>query len=44
MHNPTRRDIVEIHVYGRDLVNLRRKTWSDDGTESALISPKYLNC
>lgn len=44
MHNPTRRDTVEIHVYGRDLVNLRRKTWSSDGTESALISPKYLNC
>ena len=44
MHNPTDRDTVEIHVYGRDLVNLPRKTWSDDGTERPLVSPKYLNC
>jgi predicted metal-dependent enzyme (double-stranded beta helix superfamily) len=44
MHNPTARDTVEIHVYGRDLAGLRRKTWEADGTEKALISPKYLNC
>lgn len=44
MHNPTPRDTVEIHVYGKDLVDLRRKTWSDDGTEKPLLSPKYLNC
>jgi predicted metal-dependent enzyme (double-stranded beta helix superfamily) len=44
MHNPTDRDTVEIHVYGKDLAGLRRKTWSADGTEKALISPKYLNC
>ena len=44
MHNPTDRDTVEIHVYGKDLVNLRRKTWTDDGTEKPLISAKYLNC
>jgi len=44
MHNPTQRDTVEIHVYGRDLVNLRRKAWADDGTEKPLISTKYLNC
>ena len=44
MHNPTARDTVEIHVYGKDLVNLRRKTWADDGTEKPLISTKYLNC
>ena len=44
MHNPTARDTVEIHVYGKDLVNLRRKTWTDDGTEKPLISAKYLNC
>jgi predicted metal-dependent enzyme (double-stranded beta helix superfamily) len=44
MHNPTDRDTVEIHVYGKDLVNLPRKTWSDDGTERPLVSPKYLNC
>jgi predicted metal-dependent enzyme (double-stranded beta helix superfamily) len=44
MHNPTTRDTVEIHVYGKDLVNLRRKTWDADGTETPLISSKYLNC
>ena len=44
MHNPTDRDTVEIHVYGRDLAGLRRKTWADDGTETPLVSPKYLNC
>jgi predicted metal-dependent enzyme (double-stranded beta helix superfamily) len=44
MHNPTDRDTVEIHVYGKDLVNLRRKTWTDDGTEKPLVSARYLNC
>ena len=44
MHNATQRDTVEIHVYGKDLVNLRRKTWDADGTEKPLISTKYLNC
>jgi len=44
MHNSTARDTVEIHVYGKDLVDLRRKTWTDDGTEKPLISAKYLNC
>jgi|SRR5882762_6641433 predicted metal-dependent enzyme (double-stranded beta helix superfamily) len=44
MHNPTRRDTVEIHVYGRDLVGLRRKTWASDGSEKPLVSSKYLNC
>jgi len=44
MHNPTDRDTVEIHVYGKDLVDLRRKTWTDDGTEKPLVSAKYLNC
>ena len=44
MHNPTARDTVEIHVYGKDLVNLRRKQWADDGTERPLVSTKYLNC
>jgi predicted metal-dependent enzyme (double-stranded beta helix superfamily) len=44
MHNPTARDTVEIHVYGKDLVNLERRTWSADGTEQRLVSPKYLNC
>jgi predicted metal-dependent enzyme (double-stranded beta helix superfamily) len=44
MHNPTDRDTVEIHVYGKDLAGLRRRTWAADGTEKALVSPKYLNC
>jgi predicted metal-dependent enzyme (double-stranded beta helix superfamily) len=44
MHNPTDRDTVEIHVYGKDLAGLGRKTWTADGTEKLLVSPKYLNC
>jgi predicted metal-dependent enzyme (double-stranded beta helix superfamily) len=44
MHNPTDRDTVEIHVYGRDLAGLKRTTWDADGTEKPLISPKYMNC
>jgi predicted metal-dependent enzyme (double-stranded beta helix superfamily) len=44
MHNATDRDTVEIHVYGKDLAGLPRKTWAADGTEKPLVSPKYLNC
>jgi predicted metal-dependent enzyme (double-stranded beta helix superfamily) len=44
MHNPTGRDTVEIHVYGRDLFGLERRTWAEDGREQPLVSPKYLNC
>jgi len=44
MHNPTGRDTVEIHVYGKDLAGLKRRTWSADGTEKELVSPKYQNC
>ena len=44
MHNPTQRDTVEIHVYGKDLVGLERRTWSADGSEKPLVSSKYLNC
>jgi predicted metal-dependent enzyme (double-stranded beta helix superfamily) len=44
MHNPTARDTVEIHVYGKDLAGLRRKTWAADGTVTPLVSPPYLNC
>ena len=44
MYNPTERDTVEVHVYGRDLAGLKRRTWSEDGTEKPLVSPKYLNC
>jgi 3-mercaptopropionate dioxygenase len=44
MHNPTSRDTTEIHVYGKDLFGLQRKTWAEDGTEKPLVSAKYLNC
>jgi predicted metal-dependent enzyme (double-stranded beta helix superfamily) len=44
MHNPTDRDTLEIHVYGKDLVGLQRKTWAADGREKPLVSTKYLNC
>ena len=44
MHNPTTRDTVEIHVYGKDLHGLPRKTWAADGRVSPLVSPKYVNC
>jgi predicted metal-dependent enzyme (double-stranded beta helix superfamily) len=44
MYNPTNRDTVEIHVYGRDLFVLTRRAWAEDGSEKPLVSPKYLNC
>ncbi len=44
MHNPTARDTVEIHVYGKDLSGLKRKRWDTDGTVTSLVSPPYLNC
>jgi len=44
MYNPTNRDTVEIHVYGRDLFGLTRRAWAEDGSEKPLVSPKYLNC
>jgi len=44
MYNPTDRDTVEIHVYGRDLFGLTRRAWAEDGSETPLVSPKYLNC
>lgn len=44
MLNATDRDTVEIHVYGKDLAGLKRRTWDEDGTERTLVSPKYLNC
>ncbi len=44
MHNPTARDTVEIHVYGKDLSGLKRKRWDTDGTVTPLVSPPYLNC
>jgi predicted metal-dependent enzyme (double-stranded beta helix superfamily) len=44
MNNRTERDTVEIHVYGKDLHGLPRKTWSADGTVKPLVSGPYLNC
>ena len=44
MYNPTSRDTIEIHVYGKDLVGLRRRRWDDEGAEKPLVSDKYLNC
>jgi predicted metal-dependent enzyme (double-stranded beta helix superfamily) len=44
MHNPTGRDTVEIHVYGKDLAGLPRHVFGRDGTVKPLVSPKYLNC
>lgn len=44
MHNPTPKDTLEIHVYGKELVGLRRRTWAADGQEAPLVSAKYLNC
>jgi hypothetical protein len=44
MHNPTTRDTVEVHVYGRDLHGLHRKTWADDGRVSPLVSSRYAIC
>ena len=44
MYNPTARDTIEIHVYGKDLVGLKRRRWDADGAEKPLVSDKYLNC
>ena len=44
MKNPTQRDTVEIHVYGKDLHGLPRKTWAPDGAVTPLVSGPYLNC
>ena len=44
MHNLTEADTVEIHVYGRDLTDLKRKTWLDSGEMVEFASDKYLNC
>jgi predicted metal-dependent enzyme (double-stranded beta helix superfamily) len=44
MHNATERDTVEIHVYGRDLAGLERRTWDAAGNEKRFVSEKYLNC
>ena len=44
MHNLTRTDTVEIHVYGKDLTGLARKRWSLEGDNMRdLVSSKYFN-
>jgi predicted metal-dependent enzyme (double-stranded beta helix superfamily) len=44
MRNVTDRDTVEIHVYGKDLAGLQRRTVGEDGTVKSLVSAKYINC
>jgi len=45
MHNLTKDDTVEIHVYGKDLTGLPRKRWSLEGDNMQdLVSGKYYNC
>jgi predicted metal-dependent enzyme (double-stranded beta helix superfamily) len=44
MYNPTGRDTVEIHVYGKDLAGLQRHVFDKDGTVKSLVSSGYMNC
>jgi predicted metal-dependent enzyme (double-stranded beta helix superfamily) len=45
MHNLTRQETVEIHVYGKDLTGLQRKRWSLEGNDmKEFASGKYANC
>jgi hypothetical protein len=44
MHNPTTKDTLEIHVYGKDLMGLQRHVFDADGTVKSLVSGKYMNC
>jgi len=44
MHNPTTKDTLEIHVYGKDLMGLQRHVFDADGTVRSLVSGKYMNC
>jgi 3-mercaptopropionate dioxygenase len=44
MYNPTMRDTLEIHVYGKDLAGLQRHAFAKDGTVKSLVSSKYMNC
>ena len=44
MYNPTPRDTVEIHVYGKDLAGLPRHVFDKDGTVKSLVSSGYMNC
>lgn len=45
MHNLTKTDTVEIHVYGKDLTGLQRKKWTLEGDQMTQFeSGKYANC
>ena len=44
MYNPTERDTVEIHIYGKELAGLQRHVFDKDGTVKSLVSSKYMNC
>src|SRR4029453_19380937 len=44
MYNPTARNTVEIHVYGKDLAGLQRHVFDKDGHVKSLVSSKYMNC
>lgn len=44
MYNPTSRDTLEIHVYGKELAGLQRHTFDKDGAVKSLVSSKYMNC
>ena len=44
MLNPTAKDTLEIHVYGKDLAGLQRHLFDKDGRVKSLVSSKYMNC
>jgi predicted metal-dependent enzyme (double-stranded beta helix superfamily) len=44
MYNPTAKNTIEIHVYGKDLMGLQRHVFDADGTVKSLVSQKYMNC
>ena len=44
MYNPTQKNTLEIHVYGKDLAGLQRHTFEKDGTVKSLVSSRYMNC
>lgn len=45
MHNLSKTETVEIHVYGKDLSGLQRKKWTLEGDRmSEFASGKYANC
>ena len=44
MYNPTSKDTLEIHVYGKDLAGLQRHVFDKDGNVKSLVSSKYMNC